>query len=454
MRRPILLTLALAAAALALAAPAHALLTRKAASGSSASLVLSADTPHAAPSGPALTLREAYALALDRSEALAVQAQDIEEAKARFLDSFRYFLPDVRFRTSRREQDVREGSGSAEGISSDARRRITPEEKFTFTQPIFSGFKEIAALRASGADRRQQRLEYERAEQLLFVDVMEAYYTALESRRDAEILREISDLLDKRLKELEERVRLGRSRESELKSSLADQRLVQADLTEAAERAAISEDLLSFYIGQEVRGRALADEALPPMPGDTIESYADLAERTRKDVKAYEDGLFLAEQGVLSATAGFLPKAWVEGNYYTRRVGFQNGNDWDALLVLEVPIFDGAQNWSGLKQAAVDKEKARLLLEESRRVARREARSAFRSALLSRQAEEKLGEANTAAKENYDILTAEYRLSLVNNLEVLDALRRYQDINRRYNGAKYRAHREYWRFKSAVGDLS
>lgn len=451
MTRPRRILLILAASALCIAgvSPANALLAKRGAARVTGDDSLVAK---AAPRGPALTLREAYRAALTRSEKLAIAQQNIEEARARFMDSFKYFLPDVRFRTSRREQDVSTDGASTEGISSDARRRTTPEEKFVFTQPLFSGFKEIAALRASGADRSQMRHEYQRAEELLFVDVMEAYFTALETRSDARILREISGLLDQRLSDLGERVKLGRSRESEMKSSIADQKLVRADLIGVQEQAVLAEEILSFYVGEDVSGRELAEEVLPPMPGDDLMAYEEAA-LSRLDVLAYKDALELAEQGVLSAQGGFLPTAKLEGNYYTRRVGFQDGNDWDVLLSLEVPIFDGAQALSDLKQASVDKEKARLALEESRRMARREARIAFKNMLLSRQAQETLREANEAARENYDILAEEYRLSLVNNLEVLDALRRYQDINRRYNNARYRAHKEYWRFKAAVGSI-
>ena len=47
----------------------------------------------------------------------------------------------------------------------------------------------------------------------------------------------------------------------------------------------------------------------------------------------------------------------------------------------------------------------------------------------------------------------EYRSNLVNNLEVLDSLRRYQEVERRYHEARYATRKNYWKLKVALGDV-
>ncbi len=400
---------------------------------------------------PAFTLAEAYKLSLVRSETVAIEENDLGLAQARFYRTFKYFLPNVSWQTTRTERDVeRSGSGSASSAISDSQRRVTPEDKFVFSQPLFSGFREFAALAGSGADKAQQRLEYERAQELLYVDVVDAFCAALQSDRDVEILRSIHRLLAERMKDLSERVKLGRSRESEGKTSLADLRLVEADLVSARSAAKAARNLLEFYTGADLTGRRLAEITSIAVPGELAE-HLPKADR-RRDVLAAKEAAKFASSGITNAQAGFFPSASVDGNYFTRRAGYNEGNDWDVTLKLSVPIFDAGETIADVKEAWTLRKVADLRLRQARKTAELEIRNAFedyRSAIAEREA---LASAAGASRDNYDLLTKEYSYSLVNNLEVLDALRRYEDIERRRNISEYETQRAYARFRAATGE--
>lgn len=394
--------------------------------------VISSSLPaHATP----LTLDEAYRLSLVRSESLAIEKEDIAQARARFYRSFHYFLPNTHFIKTRLERDVDDD---------------TSESKFTFSQPLFSGFREFAALAGSGADRKTHVYDYERAKELLFIDVMEAYYAVRQADKDVETLSAIRDLLSDRSKELKERTGLGRSRESELVTATSDWKLVEADLVSAQAAARTSRNLLEFYIGADLNDRVLVDGEIPSEPAPPSDAAAKA--RARLDVQSLEQAYRVRIKGVTSAQAGLFPTASLDANVYTERVGFQEGNDWDVLLTIDVPIFDAGETLGDIKEAASLRETARLEWERAKRWAQLDIQNEyenFRSALLSERA---LSEADAASKKNYEILAGEYRLSLVNNLDVLDALRRYQNSVRSYNSARYDARRAYWRYQVARGE--
>jgi outer membrane protein len=404
------------------------------------------------PERSALTLEEAYRLTLKRSESLAIEEADMGLAQARFYQAAKYFLPNVYWQTARTERDVERDSSGVTGIGGDARRRVTPQDQFVFSQPLFSGFREFAALRGSGADKAQQRLEYERARQLLYVDVVDAYCAALQSLHDVEILRSTHRLLAERMKDLGERVRLGRSRESEAKTSLADLKLIEADLVSARSAAKAARNLLEFYIGEVIGERSLAELPVAAEPGELAQHLPKAARRA--DVLAAKEAETLAAQAITSARAGFLPSASLDGNYYTRRVGFNEGNDWDVTIKAVIPIFDAGQTIGDMKEAGTLHRVAVLRAQETRRRAELEIRNAFedyRSALAQRSA---LASAAQANRANYDIQAKEYSFSLVNNLEVLDSLRRYEEVERRRNTAEYEAQRAHVRFLAATGEVS
>ena len=355
---------------------------------------------------------------------------------------------------TRFEQDVsdEESNSSSTSSSGDFRTPVRTDHKFTISQPLFSGFKELAALQGSGADKKQQRYEWQRAKELLFADVMDAYYLVLQNQKDVELLSATQDLLDDRLKELKDRVDLGRSRQSEMSTSMADMKLIESDLIEAKAAGKIARHLLEFYTGEDLEKRSLADEEI----GDEIPSVTDWTQRARLrlDVQAAEQGYIVAQKRVMNARAGFFPEVYADANYYTRREGFQSDNEWDVLLTIDVPVFDVPQTLGDIKEAAARQEEQRLTMEGLRRRAELDIRDTYENWISSREIEKALAEADSASKENYKSLSDEYRLNLVNNLDVLDALRRYQEVARRYHDAYFRMKRNYWKLKVAMGEIA
>ena len=95
-----------------------------------------------APKPMGLTLSDCYRLALKQSEKVAVQQELINQAEGQFLQSLSTILPAVDFSYTEKRQNISGGSSKIETI---------PEGKFVFSQPLFSGFKEFAAIAASRA---------------------------------------------------------------------------------------------------------------------------------------------------------------------------------------------------------------------------------------------------------------------------------------------------------------
>lgn len=408
--------------------------------------------PAAAPAqSQALTLAEAYKLALARSEDIAISQSAIDEAQGHFYQAFDVIMPSVHFEMSRMYQDAPERSSvSSDGISSSATRPNTPMKRFTFSQPLFSGFKEFAALQGAGAEKAQRRFERKRAEHLLFIDVMEAYYAYLQSGRDVLVLEETKKALGARVQELDQRVKIGRSRDTEIEEARAEEKVVEADLLEAQRLREVSKELLEFYIGKAVNEEPVEDEI--PDKEDPSLSYFLSKANDRPDVKASENAQTLAEKNVVAAQAGLFPTAKVEGNYYTQRVGFQSGNDWDTTVTVDVPIFEGTQVIGDIKVAHAGREKADAELSKARRSAVLDIQNAHQSYLYSAKRAAALADAAAALKRNAEIQAEDYKLNLVNNLDVLDSLRRSQDISRTANAAHFEAKRNYWKLKVAGGE--
>ncbi len=400
---------------------------------------------------PTLTLKKAYHLSLKQSEEIARRVQEMGIAQGHVYQALGVILPKVDYFITHFEQDVSGEPSSSGGSSSNSFRRTTPQQKITFSQPIFSGFKEFAAIQGAGAEKAQRHFEIQKAKETLFIDVTEAFYAVLQSQKDVTTLLRIRVALAKRNRDIKKRVEVGRSREGESLSAYSDLLLVETDLDQARRTLRLSKELLGFYIGKDVT-ETLLDEPLPTTSFSDLSFYTAKA-LNRSEVKAAENARTLAEKKVVVAQSGLFPAVTLDGNYYTKRVGFQNGNDWDLLLTVDVPIFNRLDTFGDIRVAASEKDQAVATYQETRRKAKLEIKNAYDEFVTSRAIEERLSRATTATQKDYDFHRKEYETDLVSNLDVLDALRRYEEAELRRNTAYYNFRKNFWKLKIAVGEL-
>jgi outer membrane protein len=152
-----------------------------------------------------LTLDDCYAAALKRSELVGLQQEAITQAEERVRQAGGAIFPTLSGSASRTWQDttgtILTSTGNTVSLGA--------------TQPLFRGLREFAALRQAKTLRQAGFSAQKQAEVQLYKDVARAYYTVLADEKDLENLQAEIDLTSKRVAELRERIRIGRSRVSE-----------------------------------------------------------------------------------------------------------------------------------------------------------------------------------------------------------------------------------------------
>lgn len=301
------------------------------------------------------------------------------------------------------------------------------------------------------AERQERLQEKARAEQLLFVDVADAFTLLTEQRRDLFALETIRTTLLTRIEELEDRRRLGRSRASEVASAEAQLRRVEAELEQVRSAETTARQLLEFLTGlARLEGVSDQDVALGALaPAETYISKA----AARPDVRAAEEAWHLAQHEVSVARADYWPEVDLEGNYYTERVGNAKDVTWDVLLTVDVPIFQGGSAKGAVRSAASRARQAELRFEQTRRAAELNIRDRYALLQAAFARTRALDQARQAAEENYRLQLEDYRLSLVNILDVLGTLRDLEDVRREVIHADYELKRLHWQLLVATGEL-
>ncbi len=396
-----------------------------------------------------LTLQDCYRLALRQSEIVAMSYENIEATEAAFFEAAGEAIGDVDFVISNTRQEVQKSSaeGAVGGTLTASSRR---ERKFVVTQPIFMGFRSMAALTAAGSLHKQRKEEWIRAKQLLFTDVAGAFYNLIRDQKNIEIFEQTINLLKERISELKEREQIGRSRAGEVATANAQLKGVEADLAKARGELAISRHTLAYLIGQSVQASQLIDADLSVDMAPALDAYIAYSE-SRSDVEANRQAMKTAWRGIIGAQSYLWPEVNAEANLYQKREGFQSGIDWDLLLKMTIPLFKGGTTAGRIKESVSAWKKQKYAYQLARRDAVLDIQRAYENWIATLNESKAFLDAVTAFQENYDLQKDDYSKNLVNNLDVLDALESLNETKRESNRALYEMKQNYWQLQIAIG---
>lgn len=394
------------------------------------------------PLDKALTLSDCYALALKQSEVIAINGVLIKETEAHLLQALSIVIPHLTFASN-------DTKGDATNLS-NIYPKDTYERKFVFQQTLFSGFKAIAGITGSKLERNQRVQDKIRAEQLLFIDVSDAFYLLLEFKEDLKTLQIIKDAYVNRIIELKAREDLGRSRHSETVNTQAKLYRVEAEFETARSGEAVARQLLEFLTGRTINEITGSDKGFPFL---NPESDYVVKAGLRPDVLAAEQAWGVAKKKVLIAKSDFFPTVSLTGNYYTARNTAPSDSRWDAGLDISVPIFEGTQTIGNVQEATLKAKESELLLQRTRRLAATDIRDAYVRLKDGIAMTKAMTKALTAAVKNYHLQKDDYVINLVSNLDVLDAIRAMGESRRDYMHSLFETKRLYWKLCVATGEL-
>lgn len=396
-----------------------------------------------------LTLPDCFDKALTLSERVAISEAEIGVMEKKYAQAVGAILPSVHFIASEFLQDDSATSEGAGNIGTTLTRFSTPTIKFNAKQPVFSGLREYFALSATKAQRRQSRAQFEEAKRNLFLDVANSFYTVIQLEEDLKILKKIEQTLLNRLAESRDRTRLGKARSSERINTESDLAQQQAAISEIEGAVASAREVLGFFVGDSKV--PLHDNLSLPAEAKE-ENYLIKAETRRPDIIAAQEGVNVSKAKLKIEKGYYLPNINAEANYYNYRVGFLEPVKWDALFTLDFSIFEGGRTRSKVQEAKIISKQSALTLQETRRKADLEVKKAWQNFVANQKRSEALRVAHNKGKENYNASEKDYRLGLINNIELQQVLHNFQNVERTYSRTLLQTKLDYLNLKAAAGE--
>ncbi len=386
-----------------------------------------------------LTLKDAFKKALAQSENLKITEENIAVAEAQYRQLVAAIYPSIsligqqRFRSSKNFGSVA-GSGTFNDSTGapDATRRgslgFSQFESFvSLHQPLFNGFRDYLISNAAQAQMEAWRFDLERNKELLYLDLAEIYHQIQMYQGDLRVLKENASVLEKRISELKEFIELGKSRESEILSASSDLAELHSVSEQVKGLLAASMELLAFLVGIPSGELELSVspevELLSP-----LEAYLTRASE-RRDLKALELRAAAAEDYLKAAEREDWPALSLDGSAYPYEDPDRE-RDWEVLLRLEVPIYQGGKFAAREAEERANLRIAELNAQERTRQSEREVRIAYSNLLAAQSENKKLLERRDIAKKNYESQRRDYTNGIVSNLDVLQAIRQMHEAER------------------------
>ena len=358
-------------------------------------------------------LSQCYAWALEQSESLHMQQEQIYQIEQQFKQALASALPNLSFNAS--DKWLQAGGT---GITYTTPQ---PQVNLALSQPLFTGLREFAAMAAFKHQGQASELQLRRARILLFQDVSNAFYLVLNLKSQMANDHMAVELFASRIKELNHFEDIGRSRHSEVVFAESQKAALEADEESIKGQIEVARELLSFLTGRDLSLTTLTDKLERLHSLDPEESLLARA-YDRTDVQSLHKQVDFQADQVRLAKGAWAPTVSFLGDYYFKRMAGLDSIRWDAGVTAGLPLFAGGGQLAGVRQAESQVSQARYNLELGLRLARTQIHSAYmalRAAVSTVDAAEK---AYLKADESYHLETQEYRLGLVTNLDVLQAL--------------------------------
>ncbi len=402
-------------------------------------------TPNCLWAGEPLSLNDCFKAALKRSEVLANQQELVVQAEENYHRAWGAILPDVNSSFSYFHQHASGLTSSGNTDSSVGQQTL----KFTADQPLFRGFRDFAALHATKDFITAQEESRRWAGLQLYRDVSRAFYARLAVQKDLEILDKELDQYQARIKELQDRLKIGRSRTTEVLTIQSAQAILKAQREQVLGQLDVAKEVLAFLTGLD---EDIELDNTDDICFDNIGSLDNYQSKfkERPDILAARRNLEAFKSKVSVAKGAYLPSIDLIGNYYEERPDLHKNGDWDMELVVTLPIFTGGIISSDVKTAESQKRQSEIQLSQVERMALEEIRSLHHNLKADLAQLSALQEAFNIAQENYQANLKDYELNLVTNLDVLQALTTYQDTQRSLEKIRYLAKIDYSQLEAAV----
>ena len=371
---------------------------------------------------PVYTLQDSYDAALRSYEGIKISEENVLQADSRVDQAWTYVYPHLTaYGSYTRYNDTLPPNGGAFLFQPLGQTQAS----LVLTQPLYTGGRTLAALRAAKTMQESSRSDLTATKQDIMLTVADAYYAVIKAQKIIGVSRDSLERMERHKKVTEREASTRRSKMNVSALLRANSLVEQAriNLILAEDGLKIAHQQLSL-LTRLPENSAFVEPAPLPLPQGTVESLKETALKYRDDYASSKLNTQVAKEYVTITQGGHYPQVYAEAGLRYQDSSpstLMDATTYYGGVRLQIPIFEG-----GLMKAEVSEARSK------------QRQTELSSVLLKRNIETEVQEAyincqtvnavlETAkrqfeyAKGNFDTVESLFAEGLAPSLSVIDA---------------------------------
>lgn len=328
------------------------------------------------------------------------------------------------------------------------------------TQPVFDRTK-MLSYEQSKLSEQVAEVNFKDAQQQLILRVVNRYFGVLSAQDNLELAVAERRAIHRQLELAKSRLDVGLGTTTDLYNAKARYEQAQAQEIQAQQALEDAHQALQELIGRSVRHLAVLRDKTPLTPPDPANPQVWVQRSQKSNLGLITAGLNeeISRREVARQRAQRLPTLNLTLSHNVQNDSGSVGDgsidqsSTDAMLQLQIPIYQGGTVSANSRAAAYRYEAAKDQTESARRAAVRSARSDYLNVTTSVREVGALKEAVVAGEKSLESTQQGYEAGLNTSLDVLNAQRDLYQAKRNYSNARYQYITNRLQLYSVVGSL-
>ena len=307
----------------------------------------------------------------------------------------------------------------------------------------------------------QSKANLETDRQDLIVRVAEAYFEYLNSKETLAFRKAETQAIGRQLNQAKAFFEAGRSAITDVKEAQALYDLANAQISVANQLIDVAAESLRAITTRYYKNLLGASDNIPlliPAPNN-IESWTKVAVANSKQLLAAKYGVDIAQSNVDIQRAARKPVVNIVANHGITSTFGEDSVDRDTIdgtvgLQLSMPLWDGGNISSKVRQSRLQLQQARQQLELQKRLAVQQSRAAYLTIVSGLAQVKALKQALNSTQAAADATQAGFEAGTRTAIDVLVSLRETFSARRDYTTARYSFLLNTLKLKQAVGTLT
>ncbi|MDZ7760863.1 MAG: TolC family protein [Desulfovermiculus sp.] len=395
----------------------------------------------------ALTLDQAYTLALEHNEDIKASAQGIDQAREQLREATSPLLPQVNLSAQARRQKEHELNVS--GLRDYATMTLG------VSQHLYQGGKLWHSRKAASQSFAGEKSRHFRTVQDILFRVAAQYYEVLLAERSISVAREQITRTKRQLELADSRFEVGLVNRTAVLRAQVQVANAQEQLERAMNQRAVAMENLHLELGlQEMpediaapQDMTFADQPMPALYAEALAKRLDLAELEKR--------LHAAHSTIQSEQAN---RAWpqlaVESGYTVtdEEALFQGDeSDWHVALTASYDLFTGWRDTARVNVAQAENRQLKAEYTRLKQAVQVQVRSVYLDIKTQEKVLDSLRDQVQSAQANYEQIVAQFEEGLVSSVDVVDAQTALNEAELRLARAYYTYQLDQLRLRLATG---